>query len=214
MLILLPPSEGKTAPGRGKPVDLTKLAFPELTRAREALLTPEWKRAPAAPAEKVYTGVLYQALDMATLAPAARAYLRRSVLIFSALWGVVGLGDRIPAYKLPAGPGTGTYWRRHLPAPLEKKLGRGLVLDLRSGPYAAMWKPSGKHALIRVLHEREGRRVVVSHFNKATKGRLVRDLALSGTRPRDLDELVVTLTDLKYTIEREEDRVDVIVTEL
>ena len=207
MLILLPPSEGKTEPVRGKPVDLAKLTFPELTAARDALLTPQWRQAPAAAAEKVYTGVLYQALDVSTLPAEARRHLRRAVLVFSALWGVVGLGDRIPAYKLPAGAGTAAYWRRHLPA----RLGKGLVIDLRSGPYAAMWRPVGEHAVIRVLHERDGVRRTVSHFNKATKGRIVRDLAISGVRPRTVDELVAVLRDLKHTIEREEDRVDVIV---
>jgi cytoplasmic iron level regulating protein YaaA (DUF328/UPF0246 family) len=210
VLILLPPSEGKTAPTRGKPVDLSRLAFPQLAHAREALLTPEWRRAPAAAAEKVYTGVLYQALDVATLPAPAHRYVKGTVLVFSALWGVVGLGDRIPAYKLPAGAGTGTYWRRHLPA----ELGKGLVIDLRSGAYASMWKPPGAHAVIRVLHERDGVRATVSHFNKATKGRLVRDLAISGARPHTVDELVAVLRDLKHTIEREEDRVDVIVNEL
>ncbi len=205
MLILLPPSEGKTAPVKGKPVDLAKLAFPELTRAREELLTPDWKAAPAAPAEKVYTGVLYQALDIASLPPQAQSYVRRTVLIFSALWGVVRPWDRIPAYK---GSGSGAYWRGHLP----EKLGPGLVVDLRSGPYVPMWK--GPRVTVRVWHEQNGERKTVSHFNKATKGRLVRDLACAGARPRTLDELVHILTDLRYTIEREEDRVDVIVTEL
>jgi uncharacterized protein len=213
VLILLPPSEGKTAPSRGKPLDLGSLTLPSLSVARLRMLDtldPSLRHAPTAAAERIYTGVLYQALDVGTLPPQAHRRLRGSVLIFSALWGVLGLGDRIPAYKLPAGSGTGPFWRKNLPA----SLGRGLVIDLRSGPYAAMWKPDGPHAVVRVLHERNGVRTVVSHFNKATKGRLVRDLAISGARPRTVDELVVVLRDLKHAIEREEDRVDVIVNEL
>ena len=38
MLILLPPSEGKTAPRRGKPLDLAALTCPELTDARRAVI--------------------------------------------------------------------------------------------------------------------------------------------------------------------------------
>ena len=34
MLILLPPSEGKTAPSEGAPVELSSLAFPGLTKTR------------------------------------------------------------------------------------------------------------------------------------------------------------------------------------
>ena len=39
MLILLPPSEGKTAPRRGKPMDPDALSFPSLHAPREEVLT-------------------------------------------------------------------------------------------------------------------------------------------------------------------------------
>ena len=39
VLILLPPSEGKSAPRRGRPLSLEALGSPELTGARETLLT-------------------------------------------------------------------------------------------------------------------------------------------------------------------------------
>ena len=61
---------------------------------------------------------------------------------------------------------------------------------------------------------------MVSHFNKATKGRLVRDLLLAGARPRTADGLVGALRDLKYTVEEQPTpagrprQVDVVVTEL
>jgi hypothetical protein len=67
---------------------------------------------------------------------------------------------------------------------------------------------------VRVLHERDGRRTVVSHFNKATKGRLVRDLLQAGARPVTTRELVHALRDLKYEVEGEGDRLDVVVREL
>ena len=58
---------------------------------------------------------------------------------------------------------------------------------------------------MRVLHERtvdgQTRRAVVSHFNKATKGRLVRSLAEAGAQPASVDELVTALRDLKHTVE-------------
>ena len=38
MLILLPPSEGKASPRRGKPLDLATLSFPALTAARTEVL--------------------------------------------------------------------------------------------------------------------------------------------------------------------------------
>src|ERR1700741_695238 len=38
VLVLLPPSEGKTAPRRGAPVELAKLAYPELNERRADVL--------------------------------------------------------------------------------------------------------------------------------------------------------------------------------
>ena len=64
--------------------------------------------------------MLYEALDLATLPPAAQRAARRSVLISSGLWGAVRLTDRIPPYRCPIGarlPGVGAlsaYWRSAL----------------------------------------------------------------------------------------------------
>ncbi|MFC5923498.1 peroxide stress protein YaaA [Micromonospora vulcania] len=190
--------------------------------------------AATAPAAQVYTGVLYEALELATLPAAAQRTARRSVLISSGLWGAVRLADRIPPYRCPIGarmPGLGAlsaYWRRELAPTLDAAAGAGPVLDLRSGAYAATWTPRGELAArtvtVRVLHEREVDgvpvRSVVSHFNKATKGRLVRDLLLAGARPRGAAELVGVLRELKYTVQEQDApagrprQVDVVVTEL
>lgn len=190
--------------------------------------------AATAPVEKIYTGVLYEALELSSLPPAATTLARRSVLISSGLWGAVRLTDRIPPYRCPIGvklPGPGAlgpYWRRALAPAMVAAAGDGPVLDLRSGAYAAVWTPRGELAgrtvTVRVLHEREvaGRvtRSVVSHFNKATKGRLIRDLLTTGARPRSAAELVSALRDLKYTVLEQPAPVgrprpvDIVVTEL
>src|SRR4051794_17916573 len=133
MLILLPPSEGKASAGRGKPLELGALSLPELTAGREAVLdalvtlcaddeakalevlglspglrgevprNAGLREAAAMPAGKVYTGVLYDALELDTLDAAARTRARRSLLIFSGLWGAVGVADRIPPYRCSIG---------------------------------------------------------------------------------------------------------------
>jgi len=58
---------------------------------------------------------------------------------------------------------------------------------------------------VRVLHEREVggvvKRSVVSHFNKATKGRLARALLESGQQPRKPDELADLVRALGYLVE-------------
>ncbi|MEV2238199.1 peroxide stress protein YaaA [Micromonospora sp. NPDC049891] len=264
MLILLPPSEGKAEVGSGRRLDLDRLSLPGLNPVREEVLSalvalsagpPETaltalglgpgqhgevrrnarlRQAATAPAGRIYTGVLYEALDLTSLPATAQRAAGRQVLVSSGLWGAVRLTDRIPPYRCPIGarlPGVGALpalWRRELGAALTEAAGRGPVLDLRSGAYAAAWTPRGELAertlTVRVLHEREVDgvpvRSVVSHFNKATKGRLVRDLLLAGARPRTAGALVTTLRDLKYAVCEQESgpgrprQVDVIVSEL
>jgi cytoplasmic iron level regulating protein YaaA (DUF328/UPF0246 family) len=86
---------------------------------------------------------------------------------------------------------------------LPEAAGHGLVLDLRSAAYAAAWKPkgevAGRTATVRVLHAPT--RKVVSHFNKATKGRIVRSLLSEGAAPKNPAELVEALRDLGYEVE-------------
>ncbi|GAA4603058.1 cytoplasmic iron level regulating protein YaaA (DUF328/UPF0246 family) [Actinoplanes octamycinicus] len=268
MLILLPPSEGKTPATTGDPVDHATLWLPQLGPARsrvqsrlvalckrtsarsvadslsvlglsdgqrgELARNAELPVAPAAPAVEVYTGVLYEALDAGTLDEAARKWLFETAVVFSGLWGVVRLGDRIPAYRcsvgvtLPVLGGLTAYWKKALRTALDQAAAGGPVLDLRSGAYAAMWAPpagaADRVAALRVLHEKVvggvPKRSVVSHFNKATKGRLVRALAAGQAAPESVDELITAIRDLGFTVEEEPApagkprRLDVVVAEL
>ncbi len=241
MLILLPPSEGKTAATRGKSLDLGALDFPELQAPRAEILDalvelcrqrphdaagilglgPSQRdlvqrnaalaSAPTARAERIYTGVLYEALDLMSLDTAARRRAARQVVIMSGLFGMLRPQDRVPAYRLSgtvALPGVGrvaSHWSRHLSPAVEDAAGDGLVLDLRSGAYTPFWRPDRARAdrvvTMRVLHEQAGKRTVVSHFNKATKGRIVRDLVTAGTSPRRISDLVGLLGDLGHRAE-------------
>jgi cytoplasmic iron level regulating protein YaaA (DUF328/UPF0246 family) len=238
VLILLPPSEGKTPPAGGPALDLAALSLPELGGARrtvlDALVTlcrtdPDGARqvlglsprqaeevtrdaglpeAATAPAWQVYTGVLFAALDPGGLPPAALDRLTAATLVWSGLWGAVGLGDPIPAYRLAGGvtlPGPGrlsTFWREPLSRAMATRAHDQLVLDLRSSTYAASWAgPPGRSVSVRVVQERAGARTVAGHFNKATKGRLLRALAVSGSAPTTPDELVDEVRALGFQIE-------------
>lgn len=139
--------------------------------------------APAAPAADVYTGVLYQYLDLHSLKKAARARAAERILIQSALWGVVRLEDRIPAYRLGIGAslprmkGLAAFWKPALTRALPSD---GLVVDMRSGGYVAAWKPADGVLLgVRVFVEEDGERNVVTHMAKATRGDVARILAES-----------------------------------
>jgi uncharacterized protein len=268
VLILLPPSEGKSAPRRGKPLDLGSMSFPDLTTPRaealEALVglcdthrpdsaaqilglgktqtdavarNARLREAPAARVDSVYSGVLYDALDLRTLDTAARRRATNWLAVTSALFGLLRPVDRIPAYRLagdvslPGIGGMSSYWSRHLDGPVRAAAGRGLVVDLRSTTYAAFWRPDSDLArrvvTLRVLHEHRpstspeapGERKVVSHFNKATKGRIVRDLLQDGGAPTSPARLADHLGSLGWKVEqgptgRRGTSLDVVVTDL
>jgi cytoplasmic iron level regulating protein YaaA (DUF328/UPF0246 family) len=221
MLILLPPSEGKAAPARrGKPVDLDGLSSPELTAARrkvlEALietstgedaasvlglsagqlgeldLNRRLTEIPARPAGSVYTGVLYDALDLAGLSPAGKRRARTAIRVQSALWGPITVADRIPPYRLSIGtslPGIGGlagYWRQQLAGVFDSRAGAELIIDCRSSSYAAAWRPERTEKLIKVgaVTEVRGKRQVVSHFAKHTRGLVARLLLEAPRAPR------------------------------
>jgi cytoplasmic iron level regulating protein YaaA (DUF328/UPF0246 family) len=193
VLVLLPPSQGKASPDRGRRAGLSTLVYPKLREPRERLLDavdPGLRTAPAVPAAELYTGVLFAALGLADLP-------WEDVLIASALWGVLRPGDRIPAYRLEIGarpPGIGAltaYWREPLRAALPDR--GGLVLDLRSASYAAAWQPRrGTRLAVRGFTEApDGSRTVITHMVKRVRGEVARLVLLAGgaERPEEVAEI-------------------------
>lgn len=217
MLILLPPSESKSAPDAGPTLDLSRLSFPELGEARAAMLSrlmdvssredagavlktgasleEEVRRNihltdnPTAEAMDIYNGVLYDALRYRSLSDDARRRADRSILVTSALWGVVAPTDRIPAYRLSIGAkitdsGTlASWWKSRLTPVLDSASEGHVVVDCRSSGYAAAWKaPADRSVSVRVVRERDGVRSVVSHMAKHYRGQVARWL-LESSRP-------------------------------
>ncbi len=217
MLILLPPSEGKTeASARRRPVDPAALSFAELAPQRSAVadaLSRASARAdaltvlgvgaslehevrsnieiwtlPAAPAGEVYSGVLYDALDLTSLDAASRRRANRTLLVISALWGAVRMTDRIPAYRLSMSvdlPGIGPlaqFWRPHLSAALADLAPRGVIVDCRSAPYQAAWPTPAPERSVQVRVVNADDRTAVSHMAKHTRGLVARHLCLRAGR--------------------------------
>jgi cytoplasmic iron level regulating protein YaaA (DUF328/UPF0246 family) len=150
---------------------------------------------PTMPALHRYTGVLYDALDARSLRGAAAERARARLAVGSALFGLLRADDPVPAYRLSAGsalpdrPSLATRWKPVLEPVLAGIAAEELVVDLRSGSYAALGRVPGA-ITVTVLAERpDGSRSVVSHFNKAHKGRLARLLA--GTRAEPTDAAAV-----------------------
>ena len=97
-----------------------------------------------------YAGPLYEGLDAGSWSSHAERRAARQLVIVSALWGALRPGDQIPPYRLnvcarlvgmdrlePA-------WRTLLPPILtDAAAPRGPVLDLRSGSYQAVGRPTG-----------------------------------------------------------------------
>jgi len=224
MLILLPPSETKRPGGTGAPLDAARFSLPALAPQRETVIdalvalsgdeaaamrvlklserqrgdvmaNAALRTSPTMPAVDRYTGVLFDALDAATLPGAARRWLGAHVLIHSAPFGPVGALDPIPAYRLAAGtsvpglPPLKRMWADAVTAALADEA-PAFVLDLRSEAYAALGPVPAqlRSAYVRVLTEGpDGSTRALNHFNKHAKGELVRALAQSRPRVASLE---------------------------
>jgi uncharacterized protein len=129
---------------------------------------------------------------------------RRRLAVGSALFGLLTADDAVPAYRLSAGgalPGRGTLaatWRPFLAPVLAAIAQRELVVDLRSGSYAALARVPGA-VTVTVLTDQ---RTVVSHFNKAHKGKLARLLASSRAEPSDAASVAAVARRAGMRIER------------
>lgn len=226
MRILLPPSETKRSGGHGRFTDdalrnsealadarvAVRRALVSLSQDAEAAAKPlklgkknqgelahnlALESSGVMPAIDRYTGVLYDALDAGNLGESERAWVAAHVRVQSALFGLIGADDPIPAYRLSAGSRL-----PDLSRPLKRVWseahagldwsGAGLVLDLRSKDYAALAPlPDGVgHALNVAQRGEDGRVRALNHFNKAAKGDLVRRLAADRATPETVADLL------------------------
>ncbi|MDM4763459.1 peroxide stress protein YaaA [Galbitalea sp. SE-J8] len=238
MRLLLPPSETKRDGGDpGRPLDLAALAFPGLAPQRRAAIaaleqlsgstdaalaalriSPRQsaevarnrvvRTAATMPAVDRFTGVLFEALDAPALPEPARAWLGDSVLVHSALFGLVGALDRLPAYRLSHDSRLpGIPLKRHWSAAITDALAstEGLVVDLRSHAYAALGPlpDDDRFVTVRVVTETaDGLRRPLNHFNKKGKGELVRALGVAGIEATDAGALVRAARALGIRLER------------
>lgn len=155
------------------------------------------RTAPTMPAVDRYTGVLFDALDAASLEGPARAWLGAHALIHTAPFGPVGALDALPAYRLAAGtslpglPSLRRVWAAATTAALREA--EGLVIDLRSEAYAALGPvPDGvPSTYVRVVTEGPGGAArALNHFNKRAKGELTRLLAQARPSLASVDDLL------------------------
>lgn len=237
MLVLLPPSETKRDGGDGAPLELDTLSYPEL-RAHRAMLINELvelssdetaavralklgprgaaevernRRLVEAPTMAVlerYTGVLFDALDFTSLDRSSRAFAADSVMVHSALLGLIGALDSIPAYRfshdsrLP-GIRLRSHWSSLIAGLLDVR--PGVIVDLRSEGYAELGPlPSRPDAVsVRVVSvSADGRRRSLNHFNKQAKGRFTRAFLEQRPDIGGVAELLEWSRSAGFTLER------------
>lgn len=160
MLILLPPSEKKA-------------------------LTPV-----ASPAIKVYTGVLYAALNWPTLTKAAQKKGEKSLVIISAKYGAIGPLEKIKSYKATI---ENSKLKDQVAAVLDPRKDE-LIIDCRSSTYQGVWSAPNKNCIeIRVFQNFNGTKRVVTHMSKKTRGEVARLLLANKSipkTPRDVRDIV------------------------
>ena len=210
MLFLLPPSETKRSGGGALSIDQVALTFGGLNKAREAVLEAlgdnSLLSAPTMRALDRYTGTLYSALhgrglkgsptenNSLTADEVKRA--KSTVLIQSAMFGLIPATDLIPEYKIsPSKNINGLNLKRlwseaHLG--IWPRLTGGVILDLRSKAYAelAPIPEDVEHYTATVEFEyADGSRATLNHFNKKAKGQLVRSALTAKQAPESLADI-------------------------
>lgn len=239
-LFLLPPSETKNDPTGKARFNLKNLSFPQLTKARnlaieslvtlsessptkarnilglsakqdfERLRNVHLKTSAVAPAWQVYNGVLFDAINAEALSLAAIKKLTKHCLVQSALFGLISLGDLIPAYRLSANsklPKIGTLsnvWAK--PCSEFFQSTNELIVDLRSSQYVTL-APIPKNltdrvVVLKILQKMpSGPPKVVSHHNKATKGRIIREVVTGQKIPQSVDQLAKVISKVKADVQ-------------
>jgi cytoplasmic iron level regulating protein YaaA (DUF328/UPF0246 family) len=238
MLVLLPPSETKRDGGEpGSSLDLAGLSYPELTERRTQALDALRKlsrnltvatgalglgptqrfevdrnrvvrSSPVMPVIDRYTGVLFDGIAAETLGDSERQWVLEHVVVNSALFGLVGAGDRIPAYRLSHDSRLpGLPLKKHWRGAIGELIARepGLVLDLRSESYAALGPLTddpNAHYLRVVTQTETGQKKALTHFNKKGKGLFVRELAAAGIDHANAESLLTWAGSAGIRLER------------
>lgn len=128
-----------------------------------------------------YTGVAFDYLGYEDLDAEAQAYIDSHVILFSNLFGPIRASDLIPEYKLKQGESVGDiktekFYHEHAAALMEAYLAEEEILDLRAGFYDKFYTPAKPYTTLKFI--KEGK--VVSHWAKAYRGIVLREIAKAG----------------------------------
>jgi cytoplasmic iron level regulating protein YaaA (DUF328/UPF0246 family) len=130
---------------------------------------------------------------------------------------VVRPQDRIPYYRFSAkarldriGP-LAAWWRGPLGQAMPDEEGE-LILDMRSGAYAAAWKPKRATLIgVRAFTEEAGKRKPVSHMAKAVRGEVARALLAAEEAPNGPEGAAEIAESAGFAVELADGHLDAIV---
>jgi len=136
-----------------------------------------------------YNGVGYEYLAYHTLDKKAQKFLDNNMIIFSNLFGAILAKDKIPYYKLKQGEKIDgfafeNYYKKEFSSALDDFLKNELIVDLRAGFYDKFYVPCQTYYTFKFLKNSK----VVSHWAKAYRGLVARDLAIF--QPKSEDDLM------------------------
>ena len=211
MLILIPPSEGKTkVKSTGVKFSKTNFQFKDDVNKIVVLLeslselgedlssiygTSEEKselfhrqnqdvfNSKCAMAIERYTGVVYEHINWNTLDENAKKYMIKHVKIFSGLFGMVSPNTMIPNYKLKMNVlSLQNHWNPILTKALENE---EVVFDLLPQVHRKAYKPNKKVMKVDFVVKKKGKKTAAGHYGKAVKGEFIRFLALNNIKSTD-----------------------------
>jgi cytoplasmic iron level regulating protein YaaA (DUF328/UPF0246 family) len=141
---------------------------------------------PAMKAIERYTGVAFDYLSYTELDHHAQHYIDDHVILCSNLFGFLRADDLIPEYRLKQGETIGEikvekFYHEHGSNLMEEYLKNEEILDLRAGFYDKFYKPAKPYTSLKFI--KDGK--VVSHWAKAYRGIVLREIAKSGVESID-----------------------------
>ena len=222
MLFLLPPSESKVTGGGALTLDRVALTFGGLGSARDEVRGAyeaahpgvDLLKAPTMPAIDRYSGTLYGAIhgrglkgsgtEHNSLGAAERERAKDVLLVQSALFGLIPALNLIPEYKLSPSAWLRDVWSKAHDPIFGRLADAGPIIDLRSRAYAelAPIPDSVENYWVEVLDASSGK--ALNHFNKKSKGELVRAVLQATEAPRTLSDLAQVAAGIGLRIEVDE----------
>lgn len=220
MKILFSPSEAKNCGGVRSKLNNNSFIFPSLFEKREEVLKSYAKFINSASFDSLsklfgtknkkqidyysgdihnkeilkvverYAGVAYKYLEYENLAPNAKEYVDKNVIIFSNLYGPLLAGDfGVVDYKLKQGERIErleieSFYKKQFTQALDEYLKDEDVLDLRAEFYQKFYSLQKPHTTLKFV--KNGK--VVSHWAKAYRGVVLKEIAK--VEAKNIDEFL------------------------